>query len=96
MGDFGTIPSYDGNRTPAGKPTVFSVVNGASFEPGVASAAWITITGINLSTGTRTWTSDFVNNKLPTQLDGVSVNVMVSQPMCITSAPPRSTPWRGR
>lgn len=53
-----------------------SVVNGASFQPGIASSAWITIFGTNLSQSTRLWTSsDFVDNNLPTELDGVSATV---------------------
>ena len=52
------------------------VVNGASFLPGFAPGTWITILGANLSTTTRSWTgSDFLGSNLPTQLDGVSVNV---------------------
>jgi uncharacterized protein (TIGR03437 family) len=53
-----------------------SVVNGASFQPGIASSTWITIFGTNLSQTTRRWSqSDFVDNNLPTQLDGVSATV---------------------
>ena len=57
-------------------PAITGVVNGASFLPGVAASTWITIQGTNLSAATRTWRgSDFVNNNLPTVLDGVSVQV---------------------
>jgi len=53
-----------------------SVVNGGSFQPGIASSTWITIFGANLSQTTRQWTlADFVDNNLPTQLDGVSATV---------------------
>ncbi len=52
------------------------IVNGASFQPDITSNAFVTIQGTNLSSTTRTWqTSDFVNGRLPTQLDGVSVEV---------------------
>lgn len=52
------------------------VANGASFQPGLASGAWISILGTNLATTTRIWRdSDFIGNRLPNQLDGVSVNV---------------------
>lgn len=52
------------------------VVNGASFLPGIAPGAWITIDGLNLSATTRTWqASDFSGNNLPTELDGVQVTV---------------------
>lgn len=61
------------------KPTLvsmYSVVNGASFYPGVASGSWITVFGNGLSKTTRTWTNeDIVNNKLPEKLDNVSVLV---------------------
>jgi uncharacterized protein (TIGR03118 family) len=53
-----------------------AVVNAASFQPGMAPGGFVSIFGLNLSTTTRTWgNSDFVNGKLPTQLDGVSVIV---------------------
>jgi uncharacterized protein (TIGR03437 family) len=57
-------------------PVINSVVNGASFQPGISASSWITIQGKNLSATTRSWGSaDFVNNHLPTELDGVSVSV---------------------
>lgn len=57
-------------------PTITAVVNAASFQPGVASAAWISIFGTNLAGTTRTWAiSDFTNGALPTVLDGVSVKI---------------------
>jgi hypothetical protein len=31
------------------------VVNGGSFQPGIASGTWISITGANLSASTRSW-----------------------------------------
>jgi uncharacterized protein (TIGR03437 family) len=59
---------------PAG--TVTAVANGGSFQPGFASAGWITIYGSNLSQLTYTWQAgDFVNGMLPTSLEGVSVTV---------------------
>jgi uncharacterized protein (TIGR03437 family) len=52
------------------------VVNGASFLPGIAPGAWITVEGSNLSTTTRIWqSSDFSGNNLPTKLDEVQVSV---------------------
>jgi uncharacterized protein (TIGR03437 family) len=57
-------------------PSIASVVNGASFLPGIAPGTWITIRGSNLSTTTRSWTdADFSGSNLPTQLDGVSVTI---------------------
>ncbi len=56
--------------------TTSGVVNGASFEGGVAQNTWISIQGANLSATTRTWqASDFSGSKLPTSLDGVTVTV---------------------
>ncbi len=51
------------------------VLNGASFQPGISSGAWMTINGTNLSSKTDTWNSSIVNGALPTSLDGVSVMV---------------------
>jgi len=57
-------------------PVVTSVVNSASFQPGIAAGAWISIFGTNLSTTTRIWRNDeIVGGVLPTQLDGVRVAV---------------------
>jgi uncharacterized protein (TIGR03437 family) len=51
------------------------VLNGASFQPGIAAGSWITISGTNLSPKTDTWNSAIINGALPTTLDGVSVMV---------------------
>ena len=75
-GDYGTILNYAGDRIPVGQPAVSSASNSASFLPAIAPATWISIFGANLSTSTRAWNSaDFAGNKLPTQLDGVRVNI---------------------
>jgi uncharacterized protein (TIGR03437 family) len=59
---------------PAGNIT--AVANAGSFQPSVASAAWVSIFGTNLSAVTYTWqASDFVNGLLPTSLQGVSVTI---------------------
>jgi uncharacterized protein (TIGR03437 family) len=66
------------NLTTTGpEPMISSVVNGASFLPGVQENCWVTIAGSNLSTTTRTWKahSEIINGKLPTSLDGVSVSI---------------------
>jgi uncharacterized protein (TIGR03437 family) len=56
--------------------TVTSVVNAGSYQPGIASGAWISIFGTNLSPSTYLWqASDIVNGALPTSLQGVSVTV---------------------
>ena len=52
------------------------VVNSAGFQKGIAPNAWTSIFGENLSATTRSWqASDFVDNRLPTELDGVSVTI---------------------
>src|SRR5579862_1760046 len=53
-----------------------SVLNGASFQSGIAQFTWVSVFGANLSSTTRSWTAaDIVGGKLPTQLDKVSVTV---------------------
>jgi uncharacterized protein (TIGR03437 family) len=62
----------------AAQPSISAngVVNAASSQPGFASGTWIAICGTNLSTTTRSWSdSDFAGDTLPTQLDGVGVNI---------------------
>jgi uncharacterized protein (TIGR03437 family) len=57
-------------------PVITSVVNGASFQAGVAAGSWVTIRGTNLANtnpGRKWMDADFVNGTLPTSLDGVSV-----------------------
>ena len=52
------------------------VVNGASFAPSICAGCWITITGTNLATNTRSWAAaDFDGVRLPTRLDGTSVTI---------------------
>jgi uncharacterized protein (TIGR03437 family) len=59
---------------PAG--TVTAVLNAGSFHPGIASGAWVSIFGANLSQRTYTWqASDIVDGILPTSLQGVSVTI---------------------
>jgi uncharacterized protein (TIGR03437 family) len=57
-------------------PIVTSVLNGASFLPGIEAGSWATIVGSNLANTTRTWQpSDFDGDNLPTSLSGVSVTI---------------------
>jgi uncharacterized protein (TIGR03437 family) len=52
------------------------VVSGASFQPGIVPGSWVTIKGANLSpVASGTWDKAIVNGKLPTSLDGVTVNM---------------------
>jgi uncharacterized protein (TIGR03437 family) len=64
---------------PAGtRPAISSVVNGASFQPGIEAGSWVTIQGTNLANTNpgRTWRADeIVGGRLPTALDGVSVTI---------------------
>jgi uncharacterized protein (TIGR03118 family) len=56
--------------------TSSSVVNAASYSPGAAPNAFVSIFGSNLAATSRTWaTKDFNNGALPTSLDGVSVMI---------------------
>jgi len=62
----------------AATPTITLVVNAEGGVATIAPNTWVQINGSNLGpTGdTRIWqSSDFVNNQLPTSLDGVSVTV---------------------
>ena len=59
-------------------PAISLVANAEGESPSIAPNTWVEIKGAGLSlTGdSRIWAgSDFVNNKLPTQLDGVNVTV---------------------
>jgi uncharacterized protein (TIGR03437 family) len=59
-------------------PAIASVVNGASFLPGIEAGSWVTIQGTNLANTNpgRTWRADeIVGGRLPTSLDGVSVTI---------------------
>jgi uncharacterized protein (TIGR03437 family) len=52
--------------------------NGASLalSSGVSATSWVTIFGTNFTSVTRSWTaSDFVGNRMPTELDGIGVLV---------------------
>ena len=61
------------------RPTLVSmagVTNAATLQEGAASGSWVTLFGDGLSSTTRTWTAaDIVNNRLPENLDGVSVQI---------------------
>ena len=52
------------------------VVNGASFQEGIMQNSWITISGTNFASNSRTWTSaELAGGRLPTSLDGTGVTV---------------------
>src|ERR1035438_7544372 len=83
----GNLYIYGGNRvykvsglSSAATPSVPAisangVVNGASFQPGVAANSWVTIQGTNLAAQTDDWSHSIINGALPTSLDGVSVTM---------------------
>jgi uncharacterized protein (TIGR03437 family) len=56
-------------------PVITSVVNGASFKPGVVANSWVTIQGSGLAPKTDDWSNSIVNGVLPTSVDGVSVSM---------------------
>ena len=62
-------------------PAISLVANAEGENPAIAPNTWIEIKGINLAPqqdalNVRIWgTADFINNQMPTQLDGVSVTV---------------------
>ena len=52
------------------------ILNGASFAPTITANSWMTIFGNLLSVSNRPWEgSDFVSNRLPTQIENVSVTI---------------------
>ncbi len=55
------------------EPVITSVVNGASFQPGVVANSYATILGTNLASTTDNWNSSIQNGQLPDSLDGVTV-----------------------
>ena len=62
-------------------PAISLVANAEGQSPVIAPNTWVEIKGVNLAPNQdalnlRTWTSaDFVNNRMPTQLDGVSATI---------------------
>jgi uncharacterized protein (TIGR03437 family) len=59
-------------------PVIAGVANAGGYETDIASATWVAIFGTNLSQrpASYTWQSnDFINNALPTQIQGVSVTI---------------------
>ena len=57
-------------------PAIVSIVNAFGGSATISPNTWVTITGTNLAPDQRTWqASDFLNNRMPTALDGVSVTM---------------------
>lgn len=62
--------------TPSLAPAITSVTDGASFRPAISQASWITVSGRNLASVSRTWAvDDFAGDALPKSLSGTSVAV---------------------
>ena len=67
-------PAASGGTQPA--ISQGGVQNAASDGPAIAPNTFVAVKGANLAPTTRLWEGrDFVGNRLPTQLDGVSVTV---------------------
>jgi len=74
--DMTLTSDFNGGTPWAGSaPKITSVVNAASLQPGLASTAWMTIFGTDLSPVTDTWTNALVGGRLPLSLDGVTVTI---------------------
>jgi len=75
---FDSYPDAD-PATASGQPSLTTregIVNAASFDRGIVSGSWVTLTGANLAPTTRSWAAaEIVDGNLPTALDGVCVNI---------------------
>jgi uncharacterized protein (TIGR03437 family) len=63
---------------PPTPPAIASVLNGASYQPGIEAGSWVMIKGANFANTNpgRTWTAaETAGGVLPTSLDGVSVTI---------------------
>jgi uncharacterized protein (TIGR03437 family) len=77
IGLFGFVSKIAGSipAGPAPQISAGAVLNGASFQGGLVSGSWFAIQGSNLSRTTNTWANAIVDGRLPTALDGVTVDV---------------------
>ncbi|MGA3203810.1 MAG: SBBP repeat-containing protein, partial [Bryobacteraceae bacterium] len=76
LGSNAFVTSISGFFASGTGPSISSVLNATGEAPVIAQNTFIEVKGANLAPDTRTWqTSDFVNNQLPTSLDGVGVTV---------------------
>ncbi|MGD0869754.1 MAG: IPT/TIG domain-containing protein [Bryobacteraceae bacterium] len=69
---------FVGPPSSASGPVIAEVANAEGESPTIAPNTWVEIKGVNLAPAgdARIWQgSDFVDNKMPTQLDGVSATV---------------------
>ncbi|NDJ10073.1 MAG: hypothetical protein EBY17_02635 [Acidobacteriia bacterium] len=66
-------PSVSAGSLP---PAIVSVTNSFGNSPVIAPNTWVSIVGDRLAARQRNWAStDFVNGRMPTSLDGVSVTM---------------------
>jgi uncharacterized protein (TIGR03437 family) len=74
-----TIPVTFNIQALAPRPTIAAsggVLDGAGYGSAIAPGTWVSVFGTALSATTRPWRdADFVNGRLPTSLDGVSVTI---------------------
>jgi uncharacterized protein (TIGR03437 family) len=67
---------FSGFATASSGPSITSVANAFGTSTTIAPNTWVAIKGSGLAPDTRIWqASDFVNNQLPSSLDGVSVTM---------------------
>jgi uncharacterized protein (TIGR03437 family) len=74
----GNLVTRTMNAASSASPVITLVANAEGETPSIAPNTWVEIKGTNLAPvgDTRIWqASDFANNQLPAQLDGVSVTV---------------------
>jgi uncharacterized protein (TIGR03437 family) len=70
------VAAISGFGAASSAPVVSSVVSATGRRSTIAGNTWTEIHGQNLASNTRTWQGpDFINNQLPTQLDGVKATV---------------------
>ena len=73
------LASFTSSLIPPSPAVSNPVVSGATFLPGIVSGSWVTITGQNLATASRTWRSDeFLGDdfsQLPLYVDSVTVTI---------------------
>lgn len=74
----GRLSGWPATNSAFAAPAISQAINAEGGSPTIAPNTWVAIMGSNLSPpgDSRTWQgSDFVNNQMPVQLDGVSVTV---------------------
>lgn len=71
------VTAVSGFSAPSGPaPSIEAAVNATGGAAIIAQNTFMVVSGQNLAPDTRIWqSSDFVNNQMPTALDGVSVSV---------------------